>query len=90
MLKPIGINPQPAESNTDISQDRLKKACSEFESIFINYMLKSMGESLVEGERNSNNEKSIIRSMFNENLALGIAKGGGIGLGKILFDSLKS
>lgn len=89
MLKPIGIDPSLTESNKNTSQTRLEKACSEFESIFINYMLKSMGETLIEGGRHTNNENKIIRSMFNENLALGIAKGGGIGLGNILFDRLK-
>ncbi len=90
MLKPIGIDPSLAESNKNISQARLEKACSEFESIFINYMLKSMGETLIEDGCDGNNENKIIRSMFNENLALGIAKGGGIGLGKIMFECLKS
>lgn len=89
MLKPIGIDPSLTESDKNISQKRLEKACSEFESIFINYMLKSMGETLVEGGRLANNENKIIRSMFNENLALSIAKGGGIGLGNILFERLK-
>jgi len=37
----------------------------------------------------NSNESKIIRSMFDENLALEMAKGKGMGLGKMLFESLK-
>jgi Rod binding domain-containing protein len=35
------------------------------------------------------NESQIIKAMFNENLAQEIARGGGMGLGNMLFESLK-
>jgi flagellar protein FlgJ len=72
------------------SSEKLKKACSDFESIFINYMLKSMGTAVSEdGILENNNEGQIIQSMFDENLAGAMAKGGGMGLGKMLFESFK-
>ena len=90
MLKEISSDTGLARSPKDISPYRLKKACSEFESIFITYMLKSMSTSIAgEGAFLNNNAGKIIRSMFDENLALGIAKAGGIGLGDMLLERLK-
>ena len=52
-------------------------------------MLKSMRTAVTEdGLLGNTNESKIIRSMFDENLALGMAKGKGMGLGKMLFESL--
>ena len=73
-----------------LRQEKLENACSEFESIFITYMLKSMRTAVTEdGLLGNNNESKIIRSMFDENLARGIATGKGMGLGKMLFETLK-
>ena len=90
MVSGIGMDPGLAASQKEITLLGLKKACSEFESLFLTHMLKSMGESMVEeGYLGKSHESQIIQSMFHENLALGIAKGGGIGIGEILFDRLK-
>jgi len=51
--------------------------------------LKSMRSAVTEdGLLGNTNESKIIRSMFDENLALGMSKGKGMGLGKMLFESL--
>ena len=74
----------------DVRHAKLEKACSDFESIFITYMLKSMRTAVTDdGFLENSNESKIIRSMFDENLALGMSKGKGMGLGKMLFESLK-
>lgn len=91
MLKGISSEPALAGLNKDISPDKLQKACTEFESIFITYMLKSMRASVAgDGLFLNNNAGKMIESMFDENLSLGIAKGGGIGLSGMLFDKLKT
>ena len=91
MVKAISQNVNTTTATIPQDQAKLEKACSEFEAIFINYMLKSMRTSFSEdGLLGNNNEGRIIRSMFDENLALGMAKGKGIGLGKMLFESLKA
>jgi flagellar protein FlgJ len=91
MLKGISSEPALAGLRKDISPDKLKKACTEFESVFINYMLKSMRASIAgDGLFLNNNAGKMIESMFDENLSLGIAKGGGIGLSGMLFEKLKS
>ena len=90
MLDGIVSNPVLAGSHKNLSPDRLKRTCLEFESIFLTYMLKSMRTTVVEsGVFGNNYENKIVKSMFDENLALGIAKSGGIGLGKMLFELLK-
>jgi flagellar protein FlgJ len=90
MLEKIGSNPLLAGSHKNISRADLERACTEFESIFITYILKSMRTPIVEdGLFGKSNEARIVQSMFDENLALGVAKGGGMGLGKMLFRLLK-
>ena len=70
--------------------NRLKRTCAEFESIFITYMLKSMRNTVVEGGLLlKSNEGKIFNSIFDEKLGQGIANSGGIGLGKMLFEKLK-
>ena len=90
MLKPVASNPAVKALNEEVSRARLQKACKELESIFITHMLKSMRATVDEGGLiEDSNASQIIKSMFDENLARGIAQGGGIGLAKILFESLK-
>lgn len=90
MIKAIAATQNASIAPNDLRQASLERACSEFESIFITYMLKSMRTAFTEdGLLGNNNESKIIRSMFDENLALGMAKGRGMGLGKMLFESLK-
>jgi peptidoglycan hydrolase FlgJ len=90
MIKAIATNQNTTIAPNDIRQAKLERACSEFESIFITHMLKSMRTAVTEdGIFGNNNESKIIQSMFDENLALGMAKGKGMGLGKMLFESLK-
>ena len=90
MIQAITTTPNATIAPNDPRQARLERACSEFESVFINYMLKSMRTAVTEdGLLGNSNESKIIRSMFDENLALGMAKGKGMGLGKMLFESLK-
>jgi flagellar protein FlgJ len=90
MINAIAMTQNTSVALNEVHQARLEKACSEFESIFITYMLKSMRSAVTEdGLFGNSNESKIIRSMFDENLAIGMAKGNGMGLGKMLFESLK-
>ncbi|MBG0779753.1 MAG: rod-binding protein [Desulfotignum balticum] len=81
--------PSPRIPKVEPETDRLKKACMDFESIFVNEMLKSAdrgfsGDSgLLKG-----NDGKIIKSMFNETMAESLTSGNGIGLGNLLFEKL--
>jgi len=90
MLKEITVSQNLMGSHKDAWNDRLKRTCTEFESIFITYMLKSARNTVAkDGLFGKTNEAKIVKSMFDEKLALGIARGGGIGLGTMLFEELK-
>ena len=70
--------------------NRLKRTCEEFESLFLTYLLKSMRDTVSkDGPFGTSNEGAMVRSMLDEYLALDIARGGGIGLGAMLFELLK-
>lgn len=93
MLKPIAAHPATALQK-DVSRaaelQKLQKVCTEFEAILITYMLKSMRSTVEkDGLFGNSTERQIMDAMFDENLALGIAKGGGIGLAEIIFKDLK-
>lgn len=92
MIKEVVSGPGLTGVNKDMGYNaRLKKTCAEFESIFITYMMKSMKKTIGEdGLLGNSNEAKIFTSMFDEKLALEIARGGGIGLGKVLFEKLKT
>jgi peptidoglycan hydrolase FlgJ len=91
VIQTVTTAPTVTDKQNNGSQEKLKNACSDFESIFINYMLKSMRTAFSEdGIFENSNESQIIRSMFDENLAVAMAKGGGMGLGKVLLKSFKA
>jgi flagellar protein FlgJ len=90
MLKGITANQSLMGSHEDTRDNRVRRACAEFESIFITYMLKSMRNTVIEGGLLAkSNEGKIIDSMFDEKLGQEIANSGGIGIGKMLFEQLK-
>ena len=72
-----------------MNQDRLKKACADFESIFIRQIFQSMRQTLPEGGFiKGGPEKEIFQSLFDEELSKKIAGGRGWGLGKMLYKQL--
>jgi flagellar protein FlgJ len=90
MIEKISSDPILANASKDINLGKLKKACSDFESLFINYMLKSMRSSIQEGGIFEHSEESkMFRSMFDEKLADEISSSGGLGLGETLYKRLK-
>ena len=70
-------------------QAKLEKACADFESLFLNYMLKSMRSSVPEsGITGQSEEGKMFQAMFDEKLADQIAASNGLGLGEILLQQL--
>ncbi|OPX41044.1 MAG: hypothetical protein B1H13_04220 [Desulfobacteraceae bacterium 4484_190.3] len=73
------------------SEEKLKKACADFESIFISYMLKTMRRTIPQSGLNKFPGKDIYTSMVDQKVAEDLAKrGGGIGLQKMLLRQLGS
>ena len=89
-ISPMMSTPASLEKTGMDKADRLKKACMDFESIFVNEMLKS-ADTAMSGEDGllKGNDGKIIKSMFNGTMADTMTSGGGMGLGEILFDRLK-
>jgi len=89
MIENISSKPVSSELGGNMQAQKLKKACADFESLFLNYMLKSMRSTVTEGGIVDQSEESkMFKTMFDENLAKEIAASGGLGLGDILLKQL--
>jgi len=67
----------------------LREAASEFESLFINQMLKSMRETITKSELfHGGNAEDIYTSMLDSELSKNMASSGGIGLADMLLRQL--
>jgi flagellar protein FlgJ len=83
--------PDTWESNkSQVKDSRLRKACAEFEAIFVYYMLSSARKALPEdGLFNSTHESKIFKSMMDDQMARAATKGRGLGLGALLYNELR-
>ncbi|WP_213974683.1 rod-binding protein [Tepidanaerobacter acetatoxydans] len=71
------------------NETELKEVCQQFESIFLNYMLKSMRDTIPDGGMFEKGVTfDIIQSMHDEALAEEISQNGGIGLAQQLYEQL--
>jgi flagellar protein FlgJ len=72
-----------------IDEGKLKKVCEDFESIFISQMLKMMRQTIPKsGLLDGGTQQDTYLSLFDQELSKNMAKRGGIGLGKILYQSV--
>jgi flagellar protein FlgJ len=91
IIKDAGPVPISGNNQGEASQEKLKKACADFESIFLSYMLKTMRASASEPDLvGKSHESKILYAMFDEKLSEEIAGSGGIGLANILLEKLKN
>ncbi len=69
----------------------LKKAVTEFESLFIYQMLKAMRESIPKsGLLGNSREEEIYKSMLDQEMAKNLTGKGGVGLSELLLKQLSS
>lgn len=77
--------PQAGEKRVD--RDKLKKSCADFESILISQLLKSMRQTMTtSGLMGSGSGKDMYISLFDQELSQSLAKRGGLGLGKMIYN----
>jgi Rod binding domain-containing protein len=89
MLKEIGVNHGAAALPRDATENtKLRKVCADFESMFLAYMMKEM--KLASSGFEKDGRELPLSSVFNEKIAVHFARSGGTGLGKLLFESLRS
>ena len=68
----------------------LKKACSDFESIFINQMMQQMRKTVPENSLFGGGQaEEMMTSMLDDEMAKSISQQRGIGLADVLFQQLK-
>ncbi|AYF85871.1 flagellar assembly peptidoglycan hydrolase FlgJ [Pseudomonas sp. DY-1] len=69
------------------SEGNIRKVAQEFESLFLNEMMKSMrqaGEAFAEGNYLNSNETKTYQEMHDQQLAVTLSKQGGVGLADVL------
>lgn len=86
---------EKALENAKAKQDNaaLMKTCQEFESLFVNMMMKSMRQATqTDDDENALIEKSFGRGIFedmrDEEISKKISQGGGIGIAKMMYKQL--
>jgi len=80
---------RPEGQQEKITEERLKKACADFESIFISYMLKTMRRTIPQSGLNDFPGKDIYTMLLDQKVAEDVAKrGGGLGLQEMLLRQL--
>ncbi len=86
----IYSKPPVASAPTAMKDAQLKKACADFESIFIDYIFKSMRKSVPQnGLFGNTQEQKVYKSMADQAMSESIARGKGMGLGDLLYNQLK-
>jgi flagellar protein FlgJ len=74
-----------ASKTTDSQSSKISEVCKEFESLFLNYLLKEMRTTIPKsGLWEGGQTEQIYTSMFDENLSRELAQHGGIGLAQII------
>lgn len=68
--------------------EALDEVASQFESLFVQMMLKSMRDATIEGGLFDSNSMDIYQQMFDQQVSLDISQRGGVGLAETLINQL--
>jgi flagellar protein FlgJ len=72
-----------------IDEEKLKKACMNFESLFIQRLWKSMRQTVMKsGLFGGGTEEEVYQSLFDQELSKSLASGRGISLGKMIYEQM--
>lgn len=84
------LHAAPAAKTGAAKEAELKKTCDDFESIFWNFVLKSMRDATPKtGFLDSSQEQEIFTSMQDDELSKSFAQKGGLGISRMMFEQLK-
>ncbi len=76
---------------SEADDKKLMDVCKEFESVFINMLLKEMKKTVPDSEFIEKSQGTLIfEDMHLEELSKEIAQGQGIGLAKMMYDQFKN
>ncbi len=81
-----------ARHSTDDAEDaRLRKACEELETVFIEYLIREMRKTVPRDEIfGGGRGEEVFQGMFDQEIAKKMSARGGIGLGEILYEQLSA
>lgn len=78
-----GLNDLKTQARTN-QQSAIKEVAKQFESLFMNMMLKSMRDASMGDPIFDSNQSKMYRDMFDQQLSLSMSKGRGMGLAEVL------
>ena len=85
----LGSAPVNPAREKRIDRDKLKKSCTEFEAMVISQLFKSMRRTIIpSGFTGDGLGKGMYESLFYQEISQRLANGGGIGLGKIIYQRI--
>ena len=83
------INSKLEKAYTEKDDAQLKEVCQDFESIFVNMMLKEMRKSVNKsGLMGDSFATQTFEEMYDEELSKSISKGKGIGIADMMYKQL--
>lgn len=86
-IRPGGRSAPVAQTGYAKRDRKLWKACQNFESLFMGYLVKSMERTLPQGSLSGSGLPDI---MFNQVMGSALSEGGGMGLAELLYRDLQS
>lgn len=70
---------------------KLKKACQEMESVFLNMLLKTMRDTVPKSELGGNSQRTeTMQSMMDMEMTRNLAAAGGTGIAEMMYRNLKN
>ena len=75
------------EADTDLADEKRKKVATDFESVFVHELLKSMAETIPDSDTADQSSRQI-KSMYWSYMAQAVADKGGLGFWKDIYDSM--
>lgn len=71
-----------------VPSEAIDEVANQFESLFVQMMLKSMRDASIEGGLFDSNQMEMYQSMFDQQISLDLSKGNGLGLAEVLVEEL--
>ena len=88
----LALNAKATRSSSELEgsgSEPLRRACQEFESVFLTYLLKTMRNTIPKTEHSlSGTSGDMYMSMMDEELARAASRGPGIGLATAMYRQL--
>lgn len=86
-----GVQTPVKAAKNDDKAEQLKNACSEFESLFVNYMMQQMRRTVPEdGLFSRSQAEKIYTGMMDSEIAKSVSHGRGLGLAKIMYEQMSA